>query len=126
MTLVTHNTNPTLCPIGTHRQGYVNTTYDRLVEVFGEPESGDGRKVDAEWIVQDSETEVLATIYNYKDGVNYNGADGTPTTQITDWHVGGVDARAVDLVQRALATAASTIPPDGASGDTTDTATPSP
>ena len=61
--------------------GYVNTTYARLVEVFGKPlgNSIDG-KVNSEWIIRFANGEV-ATIYNYKTGL-------TPTDDY-DWHIGG-------------------------------------
>jgi hypothetical protein len=62
--------------------GYVNTTYARLVKVFGKPidgDSGDG-KVNSEWIIKFANGEV-ATIYNYKTGT-------TPTDDY-DWHIGG-------------------------------------
>jgi hypothetical protein len=86
---------------GTSLQGYVTTTYDRLVEVFGEPHfEGDGYKVDAEWVL---ETPVgTATIYNYKDGPNYLGTEGTPVRQITDWHVGGRTDEVVALIVNAV------------------------
>lgn len=62
-------------------QGYVNTTYERLYKVFGEPltESADG-KVNSEWIIKFANGEV-ATIYNYKTGT-------TPLYEY-DWHIGG-------------------------------------
>jgi hypothetical protein len=61
--------------------GYVNTTYARLVEVFGKPiiGSSDG-KTNSEWIIKFTNGEV-ATIYNYKTGT-------TPTDDY-DWHIGG-------------------------------------
>ena len=61
--------------------GYVNTTYARLVEVFGQPINGSGDgKVNSEWIIKFNNGEV-ATIYNYKTGT-------TPTDDY-DWHIGG-------------------------------------
>lgn len=61
--------------------GYVNTTYARLVEVFGAPISGSGDcKTNSEWIIRFANGEV-ATIYNYKTGI-------TPTDDY-DWHIGG-------------------------------------
>ena len=65
----------------TSLMGYVNTTYARLVEVFGKPlgESSDG-KTNSEWIIKFANGEV-ATIYNYKTGM-------TPTDDY-DWHIGG-------------------------------------
>ena len=86
---------------GTSLMGYVKVTYADLVRVFGEPNSiGDGYKTDAEWILEIDDTTV--TIYNYKDGKNYNGEDGDDVKDITDWHVGGYTKTAVDLVREAL------------------------
>lgn len=65
----------------TSLMGYVNTTYSRLVEVFGMPINGSGDgKVNSEWIIRFANGEV-ATIYNYKTGI-------TPTDDY-DWHIGG-------------------------------------
>lgn len=83
-------------------QGYVDVSYARLVEVFGNPMNGDGYKVDAEWTIL-FEDGTYAIVYNYKDGHNYNGEDGTPTELITDWHIGGNDERVVSLVNDVVA-----------------------
>jgi hypothetical protein len=92
---------------GTSLQGYVTVSYDDLVEAFGKPDSvGDGYKTDAEWNLEIDDT--IVTIYNYKNGRNYNGAQGLAVDQITDWHVGGFTRiggftrTAVDLVEEAL------------------------
>jgi hypothetical protein len=86
---------------GTALMGYVTVSYDDLVEAFGKPDSvGDGYKVDAEWNLEINDT--IVTIYNYKNGRNYNGEDGLAVDQITDWHVGGFTKTAVDLVKEAL------------------------
>jgi hypothetical protein len=79
--------------------GYIDISYDRLVEKFGEPTEGDGYKVDAEWLL-DIDGEFV-TIYNYKDGVNYNGPEGTPVEDITDWHIGGA-TKDVEAKVRAI------------------------
>jgi hypothetical protein len=86
---------------GTSLQGYITADYAVLKKVFGKPNEGDGYKVDAEWDVVFSDG-VVATIYNYKDGKNYNGARGLNKTQITNWHVGGRSARAVANVEDVL------------------------
>jgi len=86
---------------GTSLQGYINATYKELVAVFGKPTDGDGYKVDAQWLIE-FDNGTLATIYNYKDGINYNGRSGTPKTQITEWHVGGFDKNAPLLVNEIL------------------------
>ena len=87
---------------GTYLQGYVDSTYKKLVEVFGEPTSaGDGYKIDAEWdLVWEDGT--VATIYNYKEGKNYNGDDGMDVEDITEWHIGGFDQSAVAMVTATL------------------------
>ena len=81
---------------------YVNVSYATLKKVFGKEHSdGDGYKVDAEWMLQFSDG-VVATIYNYKDGKNYCGRSGLAKSNITDWHVGGKSAKAVQNVERML------------------------
>lgn len=103
MRFETHNTHPALSPIGTSLQGEILLTFAELKAAFGKPTSGDGYKVDAQWILRDPETGTLATIYNYKDGKNYLGSSGTPKTKITEWHIGGRDKQAVHLVYSLLA-----------------------
>jgi len=86
---------------GTSLQGYITADYKVLKKVFGKPNDGDGYKVDAEWDVVFSDGSI-ATIYNYKDGKNYNGSRGLAKTQITEWHVGGRSLRAVRNVEAVL------------------------
>lgn len=83
-------------------QGEIEATYADLVTLFGPPNGGDGYKVDAEWnLLFDDGT--VANIYNYKDGINYNGAEeGTPTQKITNWHIGGQSPKAVLYVRQLL------------------------
>jgi len=84
---------------GTSLQGYIDIDYYDLVEIFGKENcDGDGYKVDAEWCLQFS-NGVVATIYNYKDGKNYCGADGFEKEDITEWHVGGKSKAAVQTVE---------------------------
>lgn len=77
---------------GTSLSGYINTSYSTLVELFGDsigPSTDD--KVAAEWhlLIRDKGEEVgFATIYNYKDGKNYAGANGLNVEDIQTWHVG--------------------------------------
>ncbi len=86
---------------GTCLQGYVDISYARLVELLGEPSCGDGYKVDAEWVILFG-SGAVATIYNYKDGVNYNGKNGTAVEQLRDWHIGGNSAAVVSKVGTLL------------------------
>lgn len=72
-------------------QGYIDITYKELVKKLGSPSDGDGYKTDAEWFIE-FEDGTCASIYNYKDGISYNGKrEGTPKTKITEWHIGGLD-----------------------------------
>ena len=96
MEFITHNEKD-IDVNGTHFQGYIDITYDKLVKIFGEPTSGDEYKVDAEWLIE-FKNGIVATIYNYKDGKNYNGNSGLEKEDITNWHIGGYDQKAVDLV----------------------------
>ena len=93
---------------GTHLQGNVGATYQELVEVFGEPirYDSDGtthmnNKTDAEWRIS-FEDGTVATIYNYKNGLNYLGAEGKRVSEISMWNVGGHSERAVFLVNEEL------------------------
>ena len=77
---------------GTSLSGYLNTSYATLVELLGEPNAPvDEYKTDAEWHVkvkEEGDAPAYATIYNYKDGKNYLGANGLNVEDIKDWHVG--------------------------------------
>lgn len=82
----------------TSLQGFIKTTYDDLVEVFGEPRytsSGDD-KVTAEWNLEfkvDDEY-VTATIYDWK-------LCGTPFVEY-DWHIGGFSTQAAHVVSQFM------------------------
>ena len=68
--------------------GYITATYAKLIEMFGEPTcDGDAYKVDAEWVIQFKNGNIM-TIYNYKNGKNYDEEDGLDVEDITDWHIG--------------------------------------
>ena len=96
MKFVTHNqTNINVG--GTHLQGYINADYSTLKKLFGKPIQGDGYKTDAEWEIQFEDGSV-ATIYNWKNGRNYCGKEGTPKTKITTWNIGGNDVSVVEKV----------------------------
>ena len=85
----------------THLQGNVGATYHELVEIFGEPTRYEPdeyeNKIDALWAIK-FEDGTVATIYNYKNGLNYLGAEGKRVSEISMWNVGGYDERAVTLV----------------------------
>ena len=71
--------------VGTCLQGTINTSYNRLVEVFGKPTVYEGNetdgKVQAEWAIKFADG-TLATIYDWKE-------EGNPYEGVTEWHVGG-------------------------------------
>lgn len=79
-------------------RGIVTTTYDKLVEKFGEPmQYGEGDKVTVEWVIDfiDNETYEItrASIYDWKQ---YE--EGTPY-DLYNWHIGGFHHDAVDFVK---------------------------
>jgi hypothetical protein len=82
---------------GTSLKGYVVTTFDELVEVFGAPDDGpddfEADKVTCCWRLQ-FEDGTIATIYDWKER-------STPYYRY-DWHIGGKCNQAVDLVHSAL------------------------
>ena len=79
---------------GTSLQGYVTTTYDKLVELLGDPLPGssDG-KTTCEWILE-FEDNTIATIYDWK-------LSSTPKN-LYDWQIGGASLKALDYVEEAL------------------------
>jgi hypothetical protein len=74
---------------GSCLQGYIETTYDELVNVFGKPTILKGDKVNVEWTIKFSDG-TIATIYDWKQ-------PETPM-EYYPWHIGGFNRRAVELV----------------------------
>ena len=67
---------------GTFLQGYVITSYQNLVDLFGKPTlQFDPAKTRANWVVQ-FEDGVVATVYDYK-------VQDKPVEEVTEWNVGG-------------------------------------
>lgn len=102
----THNDNNDIVQGGTSLQGYCDedTTYQELVEAFGEPEESDGYKVDANWRIKFNDGTV-ATIYNYKTGKNYNeDGEGLDVEDMIGqhWHIGGNSIEAEQKVRETL------------------------
>jgi hypothetical protein len=70
----------------TSLKGYIKTTYNKLLELFGEPNAGptgDG-KVNIEWILENDEG-LVATIYDWKLDRDLRLA---PDEEY-QWHIGG-------------------------------------
>jgi hypothetical protein len=80
-------------------KGVIKTTYDKLVEVLGEPtytDANPNEKVNAEWNVEvdDGENFTKFSIYNWKTG-------SIPTEEY-DWHIGGFDYDAVNAAYELI------------------------
>jgi hypothetical protein len=97
---ITHN-DAAIQTDGTSFMGAVDRSYAELEAAFGTPGTGDEYKSGAHWSLL-FEDGTVATVYNYKDGKNYLGDDGLPTEEIRDWHIGGFNYRAVELVKQVL------------------------
>jgi hypothetical protein len=95
----THNDNE-IDASGTHLQGYILCHYTDLVAAFGAHEPGSD-KTDAEWVIR-FEDGLIGTIYNWKNGQNYNGRHGTPITAIRDWNIGGMKKEVVQRIHDAV------------------------
>ena len=89
--------------VGTSLCGYVETSYSKLVELFGEPkdEETDDYKISTIWVVENKEGRVL-DIYDWKMTVLYDH-DGYEIDEfrelpVYNWHIGGnskIDADAL-------------------------------
>lgn len=91
--VTTHNESDAIDVNGTWLQGYISTTYQRLVDLFGEPELYVDNKVQAEWTLEHDGT--IITIYDYK---NY----GVDAEKNTEWHIGGFDRKAAVLAKKLI------------------------
>ena len=95
--------------VGTSLQGTIQTTYDKLVEIFGKPTYTDAdpyEKVACEWVMKvamvdrpiftNMKSDILhtITIYSWKLG-------RIPTEQY-DWHIGGKTGQVVEIVESII------------------------
>jgi len=90
---------------GSHLLGYVRTSYDQLVELFGEPNAGPGDKTwnswDIEFTIYDNVGEVDDTVYcNIYDWKEV-GPEAS-TFGDYDWHIGGTNKKADFLLYDLL------------------------
>ena len=87
---------------GTCLQGDIVITYDKLVEVLGEPLKGSlDLKTQCEWVITffpKNSPRQVATIYDWKLGKQYLGEEGTDKENIKYWHIGGYDKIVVDYL----------------------------
>jgi hypothetical protein len=88
-------------PLGTHWQTSITASYDHIVQVFGQPTfSGYDDKTDVRWLI--ATPEGIASLYNYKNGRNFNGPSGTATEEITNWQIRADGHAAAKWLQQAL------------------------
>lgn len=85
-------------PRGGGREMTLHASYEELVEKLGVPEDVSRKtyKVDVQWDVEDNHGRELS-VWNYKNGPNYWGEDGTPVGEITSWSAGGSEELVEDL-----------------------------
>lgn len=87
--------------ISTWKQGHLKVLYSHLVRTFGPPhETENLDKTDAEWTFMTPAG--VATIYNYKNGVAYNGIGGTPIKDICEWNIGGTNGDVVSYIKDVI------------------------
>lgn len=99
---------------GTSLQGYIKASYEQLLQTFGAPNPKlcDNYKTDVEWAFKFADGTV-ATLYNWKNGKNYNGDDGLELNHIYEWNVGGFNEKAVSkLLEKLRSTVANNIVDD--------------
>ena len=92
---------------GSSLVGTIEATYEELIEAFGEPTykepSGDG-KVSTEWVLEFEHQDgkyVVATIYDWK---MYDNGTACRSGEKFEWHVGGFNYEALELVEEELGT----------------------
>lgn len=100
MQYITHN-NENINTNETHGLGSVTASYGLLCSLFGQPYSGDGYKTDAQWDIEFS-NGAIASIYNWKNGMNYCGVEGIPTNCITRWNVAGYEHPTLTLIKDVI------------------------
>ncbi len=75
---------------GTSLSGHLKATYNHLIKFVGKPtypNGSDNYKTDVEWVIEFPNGAIM-TIYNWKNGKNYNGKEGLEIEEITDWNIG--------------------------------------
>jgi len=101
MKFVTHN-DKKINSAGTSGKGSIFVKFTTLVSKLGQPELGSGdNKVAASWDIEFENGEIV-TVYNWKDGKNYLGIEGLDIEDITDWHVGGFNKSALNLIRELI------------------------
>lgn len=84
---------------GTSLMGCIDTTYSRLVSVFGDPHLVNGDKTNAEWILMFNDG-TIATIYDWKEPTVPLGCHNCHNCH--NWHIGGLSQNPVQRVTDVL------------------------
>lgn len=90
---------------GTSLQGFIESDYATLVQLFGDPDPGDGYKTQVDWafeLYDENFGNVIVTIYDWKQGEGYVGPGGKRPEEITVWNVGGRDKAALWCLEEVL------------------------
>lgn len=90
---------------GTSLQGFIESDYATLVQLFGDPDPGDGYKTQVDWafeLYDENFGDVTVTIYDWKQGEGYVGPGGKRPEEITVWNVGGRNAAALWCLEDVL------------------------
>jgi hypothetical protein len=99
----THNELPLLLEIwGTSHQGEIKASYEDLIAIFGKPlEIFDDIKSGAEWKIY-LNCQYFCEVYNYKNGKDYLGKEGTLLEDITEWNIAGFTPKCVEAVTNLI------------------------
>ena len=73
-------------------QGYVTTTYDNLVEVFGQPDKA-YEKATVQWVLKKKNNGTIY-IYDWKETRTPKG--------MYEWHIGGTSKNDVNIIELLL------------------------
>ena len=84
--------------IGSSYIGTLLISYSKLVEIFGDANSGESedKKVYKEWDLYFPSKKTYVSIYNYKNGPNY--PKGKPIEDITSWSIGGSSIKSFTML----------------------------
>lgn len=88
---------------GTHFIANIQTTYQKLVEVFGEEThgmSGD-QKCECQWKLLFLDG-TIATIYDWKTNKTYCKVNGVSKEDNTNWTIGGANSKSLSMVEKEL------------------------
>lgn len=92
---------------GTHLVGEITTTYDKLVELFGDPTYTDAdpnEKVNCEWTI---DAKIITDFcddedYFYKPFTVYCWKEGRIPTEEYSWHIGGDDYESYEIASTII------------------------